>query len=365
MSATPSLEDLIAGASAPAKAEPTTTESAKPDKPAEDKPSKETETPPAEEAATDEGSTDGEKPETTETPETAEATDEDKDFLEYVRSEFGEDLSGKYRDSSEAVKGLVEAYRAVGRRDDDASYGRALRQMLAGREESLAEFLRGEQRPEPPKPSKNGKKEVEDFPDDADQWRFQLVEQKDGQYAPAPGSNFTMAEYHAYNAALARRLAEIARDYPRIKDIPKKVEEEFGKVQARTAEAKERQTIQELQSRYASVLFVNGDESGQLSPAGQQVDAEFRELYESIPGITGSKALQLALKMVVGKEQRASPKAQPKVSPRGVKTAGAAPPSHGTYKSVEDEIAKRIEKGEDMAKVLTEVHGRMHATKLG
>ena len=346
--AEPSLEDLIAEASKPAIEK--TTEETPPDESTD-------ETPPAAEATTDTDDTEEESP--------AEA--EGADFIAFCRDEFGEDLSKKYSDPREAVKGLVEAYRAVGRRDEDASYGKAIRQLLQGRESELSSFLAGHSEKETQKPAKGAKREIEDFPEDADEWASQ-IEEKDGKYAPREGATFTMADYLAFTAAQKRRMNQLFRDYPKLKELPNKVQEELGRDREAAAATKEQQAIREIQNQYLGALFVNGDEHGSLTPIGQRVDAEFRELCADSPndyGKSPSKALRKAIKTVLGdvKQQTKPPPVKP--GAKAVRTPGVAPETSGTYRNTEDEISQRISKGEDMVKVLTEVHSRLQKGKLG
>jgi ATP:corrinoid adenosyltransferase len=295
-----------------------------------------------------------------------ELTSEDEaDFISYVRSQFGEDLSGKYKDPEEAVKGLVEAYRTVGRRDEDASYGRALRELIQGREQDVAAYLSGQQKPTEPAAGKRktSERELEDFPPDADNWQYQLVE-KDGAYSPATGAGFTIAEYNAYNRALQKRVQQMAREFPDLKAIPDKVKRDIGQLQGSAEQQLERQAIKETLNRYGKAIFIDGDQSGPLTAEGQRINGACHELRSN--GMSAGKALDLAIKLVLGNTQRSTKPPPVKPGKRSIRTPAIASEKTKTYKNIEDELEQRIKANPDnFAKILAEINQRLGAGSLG
>lgn len=302
---------------------------------------------------------------TDETP-LEEAEDSEADFFRDLQETYGEDLSDKYKTPQEALKGLVEAYRTVGRRDDDASYGRAIRQLLSGREQQFAEFVgsNGNTQKAPTEKRSGSQREIEDFPKDAANWRYQITTDDNGKYLPAAGAPPTVVQdYRDYVAARERRLDLMARNYGNLENIPAQVQQQLQAVQQHAALTQEQQTISELQGRYAKGLFVDGavDEKGRalLTANGKKVEAEFDRLRE-IPHfsqVPNSVLFQESLRRVFGENQN---RTGAKPGSRAVRTtAGAATADSKTYKSVEEEIASRIaEDPNKMVEILTEIHGR-------
>ncbi len=295
-----------------------------------------------------------------------EATSEDDaDFISYVRNKHGEDLSQKYENSEEAVKGLVESYRLAGRRNEDATYGRTLRELIQGREEDLAAYLKG-QKPQQTEAAGDkpisSERELEDFPADADNWRLQLTE-KDGIVTPAAGAGFSMADYNAYNAAWTRRMLQVARGWKDVQNIPETVRKEVGQLQTSAAEQRENQAVRETLTRYGKAIFIDGPGS-QLTAEGQKIDTECLRIRERF-NASASVALDEAIRNVLGNNQR--PTKPPPVKPGkpAVRQPGIAAGTK-TYKSVEDELEQRIDADPDkMAEILAEIHQREGAGSLG
>ena len=327
--------------------EPTTTTEANDDAPVTpSQPETETDTTPA--------------PETPETPEGEpegnEEEEDNGDLLSYIRDTHGEDLSSLYQTPEAAIKGLLASHRLVGKRDEDASYGKGMRELLKGREEQLAAFIQGDT---PQKPSENGKpkqRELEDFPEDADTWRFQIVQDETtGKLKPVDGAPPNVVEdYREYQSALARRMTEMARDWKKIKELPDQIKTRFTEAQNQTKEQRENAALTEWENQYKDALYVGGDKN-KLTPEGNRTAAKYNTLLEK--GMSRIDAFQTATEIVFGSPQLKT-KTPSKPGTKAMRTTGVATKTAKTYASVDEELESRISAGEDLAKILTEIGKR-------
>lgn len=312
-------------------------------------------TPPKEEVA-EEPKT--EEPAEAVTDEPAETpAEDDGDFFKYVKDQFGEDLTEVFKTPEEAVKGLLEARRMVGRRDEDAQYGNAVKALLQGREKDLAAFLAGS-KPEQDRQIKAIPENVEDFPEEAENWVLQIRQDDKGEMIPAPGAPSDIVDkYKAYSKAVQKRLMEMARSWPKIKQLPDAVNQTAAGIQQQQLALAEEKAILDWQAQYKSVLFVDGNEKGSLTPEGKRVEAEFLRLRDENPDMRVANAFKEATKQILGDVQRAS-KQVPKPKPTAAKSAGVAV-TETKYKSIEDEVEKRIDKGESFVTVMMDVKRRL------
>ena len=324
------LEAMLREAAEEPAEETTTTTTPDKVKEPEEKPVDEVvaETPPSEET-------------TAETPPEEVPPEEEGDFFAYVKEQFGEDLAEVFKTPEEAVKGLLEARRTIGRRDEDAQYGKAVKELLKGREKQLAAFLAGA-KPETETRKIGAPESVEDFPDDAENWALQIREDEKGQLVPAPGAPADIVDkYKSYQRAVQKRLLEIAKSWPKLKTLPDTVEQTAAGIQQQQHVAAEERAILDWQSQYKSVLFVDGDDKGSLTPEGKRVEAEFKRLREENPEMRTVNAFKEATKLVLGSVQRAA-KQPPKPKATAIRSEGVAV-VETKYKSIEDEVEKRLD----------------------
>ena len=283
--------------------------------------------------------------------------EDDGDFFKYVQDQFGEDLTEVFKTPEEAVKGLLEARRTIGRRDEDAQYGKAVKALLQGREKDLAAFLAGT-KPEQDRQIKAIPEDVEDFPEDAENWVLQIRQDDKGEMIPASGAPADIVDkYKAYSKAVQKRLMEMARSWPKIKQLPDAVNQTAAGIQQQQAAQAEEKAILDWQAQYKSVLFVDGNDKGSLTPEGKKVESEFLRLREENPEMRSVNAFKEATKLVLGSVQRAA-KSPPKPKVTATKSDGVAV-NETKYKSIEDEVEKRLDKGESFVTVMMDVKRRL------
>ena len=294
---------------------------------------------------------------------TEEGEEDGGDFLAYVRDAHGEDLADKYKTPEEAIKGLVEAYRLVGKRDEDANYGRALKTLLGGREKDLASFLAGATQPTKPARSKLADADLDDFPEDADTWAHQIRQDDAGKLVPVAGAPSDIVErYQAYQRALEKRVMEIARSWPKLKTLPDELQKTVAGLEETTQQAGEQAAINQWQNQYREVLFVGGDPTATLTAEGLKVAREYERLVQETPTMSRLVAFRNATRYVLGSEPKQKAAATP--SPHAHKKAGVAVDER-KYKNLDEEVTKRIEAGESLEAVMTDVGKKLGASELG
>lgn len=142
--------------------------------------------------------------------ETKDKGDEEDDasLLAYVKEKYGEDLTGKYADDDAMIRGLVEAQKLVGRRNEEAEAWRQFQKAIAGRERDLQAFLDGKQAEPAKEPPKNGEP-----PEYNPAWRYQITQDANGNWVPAQGAPKDVVEkYRTYLAWKDAQLDAIVRD---------------------------------------------------------------------------------------------------------------------------------------------------------
>jgi hypothetical protein len=350
----PTLDDLIAGTSkttpppAEPAAEPVADATPEPAAAATDEPAAETET------ATDENA--------------------DADFFSSIKENYGEDLAEKYGSADEALRGLIEASHTVGRRDEDAAYGRAMRQMISGREQQFAAVLAGQTAPQQTAPAKAGTKQREfsEFPADADSWRYQITTNDKGEYVPAPGAPATVVQdYREYVAAKERAVNELLRNSSQFKELPSRVSQEIEQIKGHLAGNAQAEAVRSVQNQYVNALFVNGEVNangeGVLTADGRKVEQAYIRLSNdpNLQAASQAYLLQTAIEKVLG-PQPDKRKGTAIPSARAVRTPGVAVAGKKTYRNLEDELNDRIAQNpDDLDKILTEIHSRLANKQVG
>lgn len=201
------------------------------------------------------------EPETTE-PDKGEEED-DASILAYVKEKYGEDLTGKYADDDAMIRGLVEAQKLVGRRNDEAEAWRQFQKTIAGRERDLQAFLEGRQ-PEPEKKeSKNGEP-----PEYDPAWRYQITQDDQGNYVPVKGAPPDVVQkYLSYHKWRENQLDTFLRDpqsyLGKVLDAKtREIEERLQRTSAEQMELQRQKAEEEaFFARNQSLLFQNGKET--------------------------------------------------------------------------------------------------------
>jgi len=282
-------------------------------------------------------------PETPETPKTPETTPAEPDepnegasgpdsFLDFVRERYGADLASKYPDDLTAVEGLVNAHRKLSERDEDAAYGREMRQY----EQDFQQYLawRQQQQAQAQPPSQPGTQEKPEFDPN---WRYMVTRDEQGNLVPVPGAP----------ADVVQKLQR-AQEYiqTRIQDLifnqepvpPEHViaqaqqaaqQVAMSTIQQQIAEQQAHSEMQQFATENREWLFVDGDPNKGPTAALRQLEGVWPQFAPGIQNgqYTPRQAIELAMNVVRGMQpapQTVEPKPQAKHKP-GV----AKPPAPG------------------------------------
>ena len=276
--------------------------------------------------------------ESTET-ETETAADEGAELgiREFLTQELQFDAS-KYQTDEDALKGLAEAARTLGKRNEDAEYGKRLRQLTAGRtEEQIAALLQSNGEATKPKTET-----ADESPEYDPAWRFQITQNTDGDWVPTKGApSDVVQKLRKYTEWREKRLDELARapgTYAEkaLKDKQADIDRMVRETVAQ--ELYRHQIVGQLQSwegENREILYVNGkDESGGLTPIGREIVTLDRELLEE--GIQDPiKRLNRAKKEAVDKHQAVSAKIK-KLPAKLIRKPAIAPDKTAGSKTIDE-----------------------------
>lgn len=282
----------------------------------------------------------------TETAETqteeAEAETEDS-IRSWLQNELKYDAS-HYASDEEAMKGLVEKARLAGRHDEDAEFGKAVRQLNPDQKAKVLAMIRGEVESAPTKVAEENGKGVPDF-DPA--WRYQITTNKEsGEYEAVAGAPRDVVDkLRKYMEWREKRLDEIVRDPDSY--VAKAVAAKTADLEKITRATVEQElsrhqlagTMQAWESENRSILYTNGkDQSGGLTPIGQEIIKVDAELLND--GMTNPiTRLNRAKEIAVLKHQKATPPAK-KLPNRVVRKPAIAPTRTQEDKTVDDLFAE-------------------------
>ena len=254
----------------------------------------------------------------------------DSDIRTWIKENLDCDVS-QYNTDEDAIKGLVEARRTLSRRDEDAEYGRQVRDLLKGREQEVIDMLRGEGNKKPPEPDKKG--ELPTW----EELQLLSVRAADENAPPA-----LREKYSQLQADVARKMFSLARDpesflAPILEKVVRDVEARAQQAAASVVgQSEQAASMRSWESQNKQLIYANGqDASGGLSPIGQEVVKVDALLAED--GVTDPlRRLNRALEFAVNKHRGATP--PPKKMPNKVGRQPAIATRDAQADKTEDEL---------------------------
>ena len=258
--------------------------------------------------------------------ENCESPECQRALIEFIKNEFGEDLS-HYKNDLEAIRGLINARKMVGKRDADARVAQLLRQKYG--DEFIEQLIAGQI---PPVVSQANQQAAQNRVNDDeiewdDSWLSLVTRNENGELVPVPGAPKDIPEkilrFVRHRESLVNAFAKNPRKF--IEEIVgdtilKKVEHVIdSKLQQTVNVAAEQATIQEWAAANRTLLFKDGDPNGELTPLGEELVAKANELMAD--GISSPvRAIMRAWEMVASRAQ--APKKPLPVPPTSMHAAG-------------------------------------------
>lgn len=293
-------------------------------------------------------------PKTTDNPTDAE----NKAFIERLKTATGIDLSGKYDNDDAALKGLSEAYKLVGQRNEDADRWKQFTEIAAGKEEEIQEVLRGTKKASSPPEPVRQENDENWTPKTYEEIRLLAKSIFDENGAiRADADKRLVNRYTSASQRLQETAFELAFSPEKVREkLLGSVKDEILKEATKASEERlESQRIaaemKAISDKHADKLYVNGQRDAEhLSEFGRQVKSEFDELIDT-GSSAGPKTLQKAIKIVTDRQPRPNP-TRPSNPNSGHKATVA--PTDDKGPSLED----RFRKGLTLADLLMESAGK-------
>lgn len=232
-------------------------------------------------------------------------------LIDFIRQEFGEDLS-QYKDDYELLRGLLNAKKAVGRKDDDARVAKMLRDMYG--DEFVNALISGQipigQAQQHMQQAQQAAKEQVKVEDEHplyseaefdEKWLTMVTRDEDGNLIPAPGAPKDIVD-KILNFARTRegRINEFVKNPRRFirEAIGREIiAEAIAAVRSHLSEAigqtADQLKFQEFAQKHKEMLFVGGDPTADLTEFGEEVLDKASQLMKE--GITSeARAIELA-----------------------------------------------------------------------
>jgi len=259
-------------------------------------------------------------------PVATPADDASQSFLARVKETTGQDLSEKYANDEEAMKGLIEAHKLVGQRSESARNWDQLTEHLAGREEAFRDFL--EDKPVTPPvaaaPGDNG----QNLPETYEEYlllQSQVYDETGGVRKNADPA--MVAKERAASQLLQKRMYEQAANQK--KALEPFAEELTQRVLQQATQATQQLTVAQqanadlaaVEQKHAELLFPGGDVTQGFTAQGDKVRTYLQKL-EAAGMPRSAEALEIAVAHVLAEQPR----------PKGTRTApqrGASQPAVG------------------------------------
>jgi hypothetical protein len=205
--------------------------------------------------------------------ETVQDTPTDRQLIEWAKENFGEDVE-HYADDAEMLRGLFEARRLVGQRNEDAILGKRYRE----HQEEFEQYLKTRKEP-PPSQSAESPPTFEQF----QLWQTQITDANGQIKADAPAD--LVKKVKQYQDQTARNLFQLAHDPgaivgPLLERERQQIQEMLSKrQQEQMAEAEDARKAQDFLNANSQWLFVNKrDKTGGTTVRGDQF---FRHVTEA------------------------------------------------------------------------------------
>lgn len=298
-------------------------------------------------------------PDTTpDVPDTADAGGEGEEvsdgaIRQYFVEEYGEEaerILGKYGDDRNVLRGLYNAAKMVGQRDQDAELGRQLRPYAR----QIAEYLQGGgQAPAPaqagqsPPAAEMSQKDVLAEFQELRQ-RVLAVDPSSGQAVYNPQSSAgDRQRYLELVQTIQKRQVEFGLDPERAlgpvadKIAQRVMEQVWGQMQQGQAVQQEDTWLHQYERQNSPWMYVNGNPELGFTPAGQEFLQRAQTLVAN--GATRAAAVQAAHEIVAARYGQKAPAAaatKPPVKNQGRRRADVANPPPPDKDDIPDDIAE-------------------------
>lgn len=274
---------------------------------------------------------------------------DDSDFFKTFNETYGIDLSAKYRSADDALKGLAESYKLVGKHDEEAQWGRRLLESP----EKVYEYLHqrynqgsraaAPQQPATPTGDPNAQPEWDDS------WQ-EMLDPATGQ--PKPGADpAVLAKIRKYNDFVKKRGSEIIRDGMTrqevdgllkkqrddlLAEVAKQQKQQWDEINVQTEHARRMDAeARALINEEAGWAYVDGDPRKGPTDAGKIFgrylnDAAAVDPNTGMPRITDLRTQRDWAKMKTALELRQSAPAataQQRTAPTATRKPNVSPPA--------------------------------------
>jgi len=279
-------------------------------------------------------------------PPCPEEAEDPKALLQAVDKALGSAFSKKYENIYEVLRGAHHAMTRLSQRDEDAEYGRRLREMFGGREEEIARILQAQQAGQPQKQQ-----------EEAPTWEQVLLMTQQAESDPTKKAKLEEIQQR-YMQTLHRLTFEPDKVLqPYLDGVSQQIAEQAQQnITAMLSQYDEIGYLRDWAAKNADWLYEDGDPRKPLTPRGE----EFCRLHDQAAqmGIQHLPwRLQYATEMMQAREgqkqaQQTPPPQAPKPKPQAVrKPALSGGPKQDKQKEYEEDL-KTLSLEEHLAKML-------------
>lgn len=235
-------------------------------------------------------------------------------LIRFIKEQFGEDLS-HYKNDLEAIKGLINARKAVGKRDQDAKILSAIRARYG--DQFVEQLLTG-QLPQQVVQQDQQQTDDEEQVEWDDRWLAMVQRDEEGNLVPAKGAPPDVVDkvlrFVRHRETIINEFAKNPKKFIAAtieQSILPKIEQLLdAKLNYKVSRAAEDAALSDWAYANRNLLFENGDPNGPMTPLGEEITALADTLMAD--GISSPhKALQRAWEIVRSKQS--TPPKQPKV----------------------------------------------------
>lgn len=248
-----------------------------------------------------------------ETPAEETSTEEASPSLfDRVKQISGLDLSGKYADEEEALRGLAEAARLVGIRNEKSELFDQLNEAIKGREQEFQEWLAGEETKAAPVVTDSG-----ELPRSVDEYRLLQAQLFDERGQPRkdadPAAVRKVQQMNRRLQEVAYKLAVAPEEF--LKPHIEAIKEDLLKTTVQTsqqtiAQQRAMAEMEAITKEHADALYVGGDQN-KPSPFFYKVAEKIRTLVEATGVEPNPKTYRLAIQMAQGETATPQPTRKP------------------------------------------------------